>query len=181
MSGVLFQETQSFRETRWIWLIIIPFSVILCIPFMYGLYWQLVQGEPWGDKPMSDYALILTSSLTFVLMSVVIWIILSVKLEVSIDNKGVHYRFFPVRPRWILIPANDIDSYEINSKGNFFTTGGLGYHRNFFKKKQSMTIHGGAHMVLRLKNGQRILLGTLQPSELGRTMEKILKKEEEIV
>jgi hypothetical protein len=148
------------------------------MPFLYGLYWQLVQGEPWGDKPMSDNALIITSGLTFALMGLVVWLMLSVTLELKIEDSGVRYRFFPNKPRWTLIPTGDIASYEIKMDGNFFATGGLGFHRNFFKKMQSMTIHGGAHIVLYLKNGQRILIGTQQPFELERTMKKLVKEEE---
>ncbi|MBL7856951.1 MAG: hypothetical protein JNM57_04620 [Cyclobacteriaceae bacterium] len=178
MSKVFFEETQYFRENRWIvWLVTI-FSFCATLPFLYGLYWQLVQHEPWGDKPMTDNELIVTSLLVFLSMLLVMWIILSVKLEVKIDEQGVQYRFFPNRIRWKLIPKESIASYEIKTTRSIFASGGLGYQHNYFKKLKSMTIQGGAHLLLHLNNGQHILIGTQQHHELERTMKKLTEASE---
>src|SRR5689334_7881789 len=106
MERPYFEESQWLRHTRWIWFILVPGILALLIPFLYGLYWQVLRGEPWGDKPLTDSGLIATSLVTVAGLVLVMFIILSVKLETRIDRDGIHYRFFPNKPKWNLIRKN---------------------------------------------------------------------------
>src|SRR5688572_1006728 len=170
MERPYFEESQWFRHTRWIWFILVPAVLALLIPLLYGLYWQLAKGEPWGNEPMSDAGLITTSLLAVTGLVVVVFIILSVKLETRVDREGIHYRFFPNKPKWNQIRKIDILEIEVRKKRNILTMGVIGFHKDIFKKTLSMTISGRSHLYLRLQTNQRVMIGTQQPEELERAV-----------
>ena len=60
----IFKETQRFSQW-WLWLILIGTSILP----LYGLYKQLVMGEPYGDNPTSDIGLIIVCLLVLVWLS----------------------------------------------------------------------------------------------------------------
>ena len=48
-----FKEEQKFTQW-WLWVILIPIGILP----IFGIYKQLILGEKFGDKPMSDLGLI---------------------------------------------------------------------------------------------------------------------------
>lgn len=177
MSRPYFEEYQSFRQTRWIWYVIIPFTIILLLPIGLGLYQQIFQGIPWGDKPMSDSSLILVLMLCLVSAGFAITLLLSVKLVTRVDVEGIHYRFFPQRSKWRIIRKEDVVQFEVRRNLNFFASGGIGYHKNIFRKTVSMTIQGGIHLWLKLYDGNQLIIGTQNPEALERSVKRLFSKE----
>lgn len=177
MERPYFEESQWLRQTRWIWFILVPGVLALLIPLLYGLYWQLAQGESWGNEPMSDAGLITISLLTVAGLVGVLFIILSVKLETRVDRAGIHYKFFPNKPKWNQIRKTDILEIEVRKKRNILTMGIVGFHKNIFKKTLSMTISGKSHLYLRLHTNQRVMIGTQHPEELERALKRFLSNE----
>jgi hypothetical protein len=174
MPGPHFEETQLFRNNRWVWFLFVPFSLLLFLPLLYGLYWQLMRGQPWGNEPMSDEGLLILFLAAMASWACVMWILLSVSLETRVDEEGIHFKFFPHRPQWTLIRKQDIASYEIRRKRNFFEGGIIGYHRNILTKTRSMTIRGRVHLQLLLVNGQKFNIGTQDPDGMERAMRRLM-------
>lgn len=174
MSRRYFEETQLFRQNLWLWYIFAAFSMLLMIPLLYGMYQQLIVGEPWGDKPLSDNGLAMLFLFSLASWLMVMWILYSIRLEVYIDNEGIHYSFFPNSPAWKVITKNQIVSYEVRKKRKLFEMGGIGYHRNRFKRTRSMTIRGSKHIRLILAGNNKILIGTQKPEEFDRALRRLL-------
>jgi len=58
-----FIEIQKFNQ-RWIWILLVGGSVAAVAYFGYAMVQQLVHGQPWGDRPMSDLALAIVGPAT---------------------------------------------------------------------------------------------------------------------
>jgi len=144
------------------------------LPLITGIYWQILKGEPWGDKPMSNEGLVALSVSVFLICCLVTWILFSMKLHVIIDAEGVHYRFFPYEPKWHLIRREEIIDFDVRKK-NIFSR--LGYHRKWLKSK-TMNVNGFAHLSLFLINGKKLKLGSNNPEGLKWAMRKLIPKNE---
>lgn len=147
------------------------------LPLIYGMYWQIGRGEPWGNEPMSDNALI---GFTIYLACTVIgvcWILLSTKLQVRVDAQGIHYKFFPTNTKWRLIGPHEIDSFEIRKKANIFDIG-IGLRRHFFTNTKSMNINASKYLRITLTNRERIVLGVHDREAMERAMKKLLDNKE---
>ena len=62
--NIVFKETQKFSQW-WLWLILIGIGIL---PIL-GIYKQLIIGEKFGDKPMSDLGLIIFAVFVFSLIA----------------------------------------------------------------------------------------------------------------
>ena len=58
----VYKEIQRFTQW-WLWLIL----VIVNLVFTYGFYEQVITGQPFGDKPMSDTGVTVATLVTFLL------------------------------------------------------------------------------------------------------------------
>ena len=127
---IFFSEEQRLSDSPKKW--IFPVIFLLSVGTLgYGLIQQLVLGKPWGDNPMSNTVLMLTFVFVVALM-IVIWVILHyIKLMVSIDKEGIHYRFPIFIRREKLIPKEQIVSYDVRKYRPLFEYSGLGYRTKF--------------------------------------------------
>ena len=82
-----FKETQKFSQW-WLWLILL---FIGALPIL-GIYKQLIIGEKFGDKPISDLGLIIFAVFVFSLIAM-FWF---VQLKTEIDQNEIRMRFFPL-------------------------------------------------------------------------------------
>ena len=180
MSRSYFEEVQMLRDNRWIWMLIIAFSLLALLPLMDGLYLQLIRGKPWGDKPMSDQGLIFMFAFVVICLSILVWMLLSLKLETKIDEQGIHVRLFPFKPKWQLITSDDVIDYSFEKRFRFLDSGGIGYHRNCLKRQRSFRIGGGNHLSMKLKNGETLLLGTQDLLGIEWALKKLMLKNEMI-
>ena len=178
MNRSYFEEVQTLRQNRWIWILMIITSMGAMLPLIYGMYWQIGEGLPWGHEPMSDVGLILMFLLVICSMAVCFWMLLATKLEIKINDKGVHYKFFPNKCKWSLISKEEIDTYEVRNYYNFFESGCFGYHNNWFLNTRSIRITGNHHLLLTMKNSRKFLLGTQDPGGVEHAMRKLLHKNE---
>lgn len=56
---ILFTEKQRFKQW-WLWIILIGINVL----FLFGVFKQVIVGQQFGNKPMSNSGLIITALLT---------------------------------------------------------------------------------------------------------------------
>jgi hypothetical protein len=166
----LFTEEQQFRQP-WIWLIIV-FSVLVgLVPLWYGLYQQLVQGEPWGSNPSPDNELLLVTVVTTVVILGVVVLFLKARLVVSVGTEAIEYRFIPFHRRIHSIPWTDVSKAFIRTYRQILEYGGWGIR--FGVQGKAYNVSGNQGLQLELKSGKRILFGTQKGEELGAVLREI--------
>lgn len=141
-----FTEIQRFTQW-WVWAFLIG---LLCLP-LYGIYQQILRGEPWGNNPMSDTGLwiFLLGMLAF------LGFFAYIELRTEIDQRGVRVRLRPI--------ASRVFKWENIEKVEPITYGCVGYGlRLSFKYGTVYNIKGNKGVAIYLKDGGRYLVGTQQ-------------------
>jgi hypothetical protein len=168
MSRLYFKEEQRFTQI-WIWMLLIALS---------GLWvWQLVQqvfmGIPFGNKPTSNLAVILTG--IFPVLTIILFRLLT--LETIINDEGVAYRFKPFQRKPKLIKSTDIARYEVKTYSPLKDYGGWGIRYGSSKKGRAYNVRGNQGVLFEFNNGKRFLLGTQNPSEIRSALDRLMKAE----
>jgi hypothetical protein len=176
MATPYFEEVQRLRDNRWIFVLIFAVALGSLIPLLYGMYWQIGQGIPWGNEPMKDQELIIFTIFIFVTVALLTFMIANLRLETRIDAEGIHYRMVPIKSRWRIVTPQEIEEYTFADKYKAFESGRVGHHRNIFKNMRSFRISGGKHITLKHKNGFRLLLGTQDQAGMEWAMRKLMHK-----
>lgn len=177
MARVSYTEEQSLRQILWIWLIIIPISFLTLLGVLIGFYQQIIQGEPWGNEPMSDGGLIIALLIVIVVQLVVIWIVSSMTLSIEITNEELRYKFFAYFSDWNTLMPYQIAEYSLE-KYTFWKGKGLGYRKNLFTKTVRMIIKPGYILTLKTTDGRTIMMSTGNKDEMERAMQKLMSKSE---
>jgi hypothetical protein len=151
----IFKEEQRFNQ---LWLIILMIiSVLVPIAIIIGTYLK---------DPNS-----FSSSELIVLLSVIILasgIIFLFKLSSRIDEKGIHYKFFPFHWSYKIITWNEIDKAYIRTYDALSEYGGWGLKGGSLWNKakgKAINVSGDIGIQLELKNGKKLLIGTQKLEE----------------
>jgi hypothetical protein len=168
----LFHEEQSFRSSPFIFLIGIIFVGTLIIQ-AGGMYRQLYLHKPFGDNPMSDTGLIITSVGVILLMLLVLFLFLYLKLITEVRNDGFYYRFPILINKQKFIPKEDISRFEVGKYNPIGEFGGWGIRIRPGKRK-AYNVTGNQGVKFFLKNGKMVLFGTQQTEELRRALDKMM-------
>lgn len=142
-----FNEKQRFTQW-WLWLALMP---LILIPFI-ALYNQFIRKIPFGTNPTANLELILICVLMWAL--VVLFII--IRLITTIDNEGIHMRFFPLLKRsWKWEEIKSVKPIQYGFVGGWgirlWTPYGTVYN-----------IKGNQGLAIELKSGKKIMIGTQQ-------------------
>jgi hypothetical protein len=158
-----FREQQQFRQ-GWLWLLFGGISLPVVGFLGYGVYQQMVLGQPFGVHPASDFALSGVFTLILVLHTLVIALFWYARLDVQVNATELTVRFRPfhLKPRHIpLASITDARARQYSALGEY---GGWGIR---------MGVHGWAYNVsgddgvqLTLADGRRILIGSRRSGEL---------------
>src|SRR5690349_7230471 len=140
MATPYFEEVQWLRNNQWIIVLLIVVGLMSIFPFVFGLYWQMGQGEPFGDTPMTNNELILMLLIMIFAVGMMTFVMLTLRLEVKIDESGIHYRMFPVKWEWRVVTPAQIEEYTFADRFKLFESGAFGHHRNVFKNIRSFRI-----------------------------------------
>lgn len=180
MKADYFEETQRIRDSQWAWALAIVIFLSAILPLLYGMYWQIGQGQPWGDRPMSDEQLILVFTLVTTCCGIGMTAFLSLTLQVRIDASGVHYRCIPHIWKWRFISREEIKDFATTPTLKWYEGMGLGYRRNRFTRLRSFRISSGKHVTFTLKNGERFVFGTRNAQSMEWAVNKMMSKIETI-
>jgi hypothetical protein len=171
MNKVLFRETQRYSQ-GWNLIMILITHVSMLILFFYALYQQMVKGIPFGDKPAPNWVLILLT----IALAVVLCGLLLMKLEVWIDQDGIHYQFFPVILKKKLIRRLEIQQYEIRKYNAIVDYGGRGVRWGVGRKwGKAFIVSGNTGLQLYLINGKKVLFGTERTQAIIYAMDEMMK------
>lgn len=163
----LFEEKQRFTQW-WLWVLIGGVSVAVVCIFLYAMYVQFLLGVPWGDKPMSNDALLFFS--LFLISTVVLMLVLlfTAMLEVAVDRSGVSYRYFPFIRTWRKIEPEMIQSYDVRT----YYLKGYGVKPDF-RGNRTINVKGNKGVEFIFLDGTKLLLGTQRPEELMHALKKM--------
>jgi hypothetical protein len=156
----IFKEQQRFTQT---WLIIL-LAMSIAVPIRI-----MIQEYAKENSKMTTNEFVLT--LVGILVSVLC--IFFFKLTTRIDEKGIHYQFFPFhfslrRISWSEINSVNVRNYDpIGEYGGWGLKGGSLWNK---AKGKAINISGDIGIQLTLKNGKKLLIGTQKESEVKRVL-----------
>ncbi len=146
----IFKEEQLFIKSSLMVLIII--SLIAPISIITAEYYS-------ENSNMSTKEFILT--ILFILVCILP--IFFFKLKTRIDEKGIHYQFFPFHFSLRLIKWLDIEKAYVRAYSPISEYGGWGIKGGAIwskSKGKAINISGDVGIQLKLKNGKKLLIGT---------------------
>lgn len=171
MNKILFREKQQFRQW-WFIVLILTATVPSMIMIIYALYQQTVRGIQVGDSPAPNSVMIIV----FIALCIILWVYFSLKLEVWIDQKGIHYRFFPLIYKNKLISREEIHRFEVRKYSPVFDYGGWGIRSGFGRKwGKAYNVSGNIGLQLYLTNEKKVLFGTQRSQAIMYAMEAMMK------
>ncbi|WKN33429.1 hypothetical protein PZB74_08795 [Porifericola rhodea] len=158
-----FEELQKVRQT-WIWMIL---SMGFAGLVLMGAH-QIVFKQAFGEN------LLTFSSIVFVaiLLALLTVFVYQSHLITKIDDKGIHYRFFPLHLQYRSIQWSEIEEVRIREYDALSEYGGWGI--KFGSHGNAYTVKGRYGLQLELTNDRKILLGTQRPIELERLILQLL-------
>ena len=107
-----FKENQKFTQI-WLWAVLLICTVPALGVLTYGFVRQLLLDFPWGDTPMSDSGLALTTVLIWIICGGILWLFFSSELQLEIKDKAIYYRFPFFSPRLKRIGLESVESWEV--------------------------------------------------------------------
>jgi hypothetical protein len=157
-----FEETQSFRQ--W-WLLVLLLLVLAASvgAFGWGIYQQLVLGRPWGDRPLSDGALVGAAAVTIPLVLLLVGGLWFMRLTVRVEQDALAIRFAPFTRR--RIPWSDVLAFAAVTYHPVREYGGWGIRG--FASNRAYNVSGNRGVRLRLAGDRRLLIGSQRADELA--------------
>jgi len=160
--NVIFHEVQQFRQ-RWIWGLLLPTFLLVIILLGYGMVQQLVLGQPWGNKPLTNTALAVTGPLIILFEVGFVYLFWSLKLVTEVRDDGLYLRFYPLSHKKIGFP--EIKSCEARTYRPIMEYGGWGIR--YGRSGRAYSVCGNRGVQLVLVNKKRLLIGSQRPEGLA--------------
>jgi hypothetical protein len=158
---ILFSERQRFKQW-WVWMILIGINAL----FLFGVYKQVINGQQFGDKPMSDTGLLLTTGLTVLITM----LFASFRLDTIIKRDGIYVRFFPFHLSFKKYAWNTISKSFVRQYAAISEYGGWGIRFNLFGNGKAYNVSGNKGLQLEFNTNEKLLIGTCKPAELTQTL-----------
>lgn len=161
---ILFTERQRFKQW-WLWFILAGLNGL----FLFGVYKQVIGGQQFGDKPMSNAGLLITAALT------IFFTILFVNfhLDTIIKSDGIYVRFFPFHLKFKYFPWDRLTKSFVRQYSPIIEYGGWGLRLILFGKGTAFNVSGNKGLQLEFTDNKKLLIGTNKPDELTKTLNKI--------
>jgi hypothetical protein len=147
----VFIEKQRLNQP-FLWIIML----VICLIGFAGIYKQVILGEPFGNNPMPDWGLFVFTGLMLGL-TVALGLI---RLHTNIDAQHISMNLFPLSKK--RFAWEEVESAEVLDYG---FVGGWGI-RMGTKYGTAYNVSGSKGLAIKLKNGQKFLIGTQRPEDL---------------
>ena len=161
---VLFTESQKFKQW-WLWLILLGINGL----FLFGLFKQVIGGQQFGDKPMSNVGLIVTTVPTIVLTILFV----NFRLDTTITKDGIYVRFFPFHLKFKHYSWDSLTKSYVRQYSPLTEYGGWGLRLGLFGKGTAYNVSGDKGLQLEFTDKKKLLIGTNKPDELTETLKKV--------
>ncbi len=152
---VLFFEKQYFRQIA-LWVALIGLNLL----FIYGLFQQVLEGKKFGQNPMTNLELELS---TFLIVMLTLLFKIS-HLDTAIKKDAIYTRFFPFQLKYKKYPFSSMKAVKVCKYRPILDYGGWGL-RVSITGKRAMNISGDKGIQLFFNNGMRLLIGTNKPQD----------------
>ena len=154
----VFKEEQRFRQ---VWLmVLLGFSLLVPVGLIINEYIK-------DNTSMTTNEFL--GSLIVIIASVLLIFIF--KLSTRIDEKGIHYQFFPFHFSMKTLLWSEITKAEVRTYDPIGEYGGWGLRYSFNKKKgNAVNVSGDIGIQLTLKNGKKLLIGTQKKEAVSRVL-----------
>jgi len=153
-----FKEVQRFNQW-WLWMLLIGIGLIP----IYGIYKQLIIGQSFGDKPLSNQGLIAFTIILFL----VIGLFGLIRLKTEIDHSEIRMSFNPFVKKKVKL--NDVKTMKVV---NYGFVGGWGI-RLWTKYGTVYNIKGNKGLSITLKDGNKFIIGTQKETELKSVLKSL--------
>ena len=163
---ILFSEKQRFKQW-WLWLILLGINGL----YIYGLYEQVVVGQQFGDKPMSNSGLFITYGVIFSLTI----LFLNFRLDTKIQIDRIYVRFFPIHLTFKHYSWDKILKSFVRLYYPIREYGVWGLRIGLFGKGKAYNVSGDKGLQLEFTDNKKLLIGTNKPDELAETLDKIVQ------
>ncbi len=170
----VYKEIQKF-DSIWLKLILV---VGLFVPLgflFYGAYQQLIKGIPFGDNPASDGILIMTIVLLLVFSVVMYFIFFRAQMITEVYDEKITVKFFPLIWTERVYKKEDIESFKVEKYNSLLRFGGWGL-RYRSTKEMAINTSGNMGVLLLMKNGKKIMLGSKDTDNFSQALETMLNK-----
>lgn len=157
----IFKEEQRFNQT-WI-IVLVAISTIVPVAILLHTYID-------NPKNLSHIELISVISIILIASSIIFFF----KLSTRIDEKGIHYKFFPFQFKLKLIEWQDINKVYVRNYDAITEFGGWGLKGGALwnkSKGRAINVSGDIGIQIELRNGKKLLLGTQKPEDAKRIIE----------
>jgi hypothetical protein len=161
----MYKETQKFDQ--W-WITLLLYGLMGL--FVYASIQQLLYNIPLGSKPAPNIVLILGD----LLMLLLIVFFRYLTLTTVADKDGIRVQFKPFHRNEQVFKWQDIENAELITYKPLLHYGGWGIRYGLYGKAYSVT--GDQGIMLTLKKGKKVLVGTQNPAEFQAYIEDIKAK-----
>ena len=156
----LFKESQKFNQW-WVWLLVLG---ALGLAIWAGIMsWQT----------SNDLMPLIVSAIAGAIGPIILALL---ELRTHITEDGIEVKFWPFGRRRIF--RSEIAEARVREYSPLKEFGGWGYRVN--KDGKAFNMYGKHGLQLRLKNGERILIGTQRPDELTALMDFYLGENKDL-
>ena len=170
-NNVIFREVQRFHQW-WLRLINIGTPVFIVSLFGYGMVQQLVFGKPWGDRPMSDIALLVTGICAILFGIAIFALLASTKLITEVRRDGLYIRYVPFHRSFRRIPLENVVRCESRTYRPIREYGGWGIR--WARKGRAYNVTGNRGVRIDYADGRHILIGSHKADELAEAVRQRL-------
>lgn len=169
--AAVYYETQKFRQ---VWLLLLVGAI--AVMTWYGFIKQVLLGIPFGTKPMSDFALTIHWALVGIGLPLLFY---SIKLISIVKEDGIFIRFVPFHFSCRKIPLDELQDFKPRTYDPIGEYGGWGIRGS--KSNRAYNVSGNLGVQLILKEGQKILIGSQNPEEFVRSIERVVETDKQII
>lgn len=154
-----YKETQRSRKTE-VWILVVIFLGLVVYNALRDLPYQQDTGK---------LAFTFTTYLVIILAAVaLLWYYNSIQFTLTINEKGIRYKYFPWHSRKERIKWEDIAAYELVKTPKWGAMSG--WNVSYDLRETVYTCSGYNGLRIHLKNGRTIFLGTQHFDELEKFM-----------
>ena len=162
-----YQEIQKVKQL-WVWL---P-CTLLALLFWYGFITQVLMGNTFGSKPMSDTWM----TITFILIGILLPLFLVLQyLKIEVDSEGLSVQFFPFHLSKHRFYFHEIASFEETDVQPLRRFGGWGI-RHSFKGEKGYIISGSQGIQLNFTAGTVLVISSSNPKQLIEALNQAKKQ-----
>lgn len=160
-----FREEQKLKGgwKAFMWLAgFLPADAVALL-FAYGAYQQILLGEPFGNKPLPDVALLLVAVGSAVCAVLLAWLIMTMKLIVEIEEGHLVVRFSP-------LPAKRISLDDVQASA-VVKNRMLGIGKQTLPNDTTYSMGSKQAVKLTFGDGRTLTLGSENPEQLVAAIE----------